>query len=49
MFIFSDELKGYVIDLQKFDTILKSHIRNGEIEIKETKLIGIEDKLFNYD
>ena len=45
----SDELKGYVIDLQKFDTILKSYIRNGEIEIKETKLIGIEDKLFNYD
>ena len=46
MFIFGDELKGYVIDLQKFDTLLKSYIRNGEIEIKETKLIGFENKTF---
>ena len=42
----SDELKGYVIDLQKFEALLKSYIRNGEVEIKETKLIGIEDKTF---
>ena len=42
----SNELKGYVIDLQKFDALLKSFIRKGEIEIKETKLIGIEDKTF---
>lgn len=42
----SDELKGYVIDLQKFDALLKSFIRKGDIEIKETKLIGIEDKTF---
>lgn len=42
----SDELKGYVIDLQKFEALLKSYIRNGEVNIKETKLIGIEDKTF---
>lgn len=42
----SDELKGYVIDLQKFDALLKAYISKGDIEIKETKLIGIEDKTF---
>lgn len=42
----SNELKGYVIDLQKFDALLKSFIRKGEIEIKETQLIDIEDKTF---
>lgn len=42
----SEELKGYVIDLQKFDALLKTYIRKGEIEIKETKLVGIEDKTF---
>jgi hypothetical protein len=42
----SEELKGYVMDLQKFDALLKTYIRKGEIEIKETKLVGIEDKTF---
>lgn len=42
----SEELKGYVMDLQKFDALLKTYIHNGEIEIKETKLVGIEDKTF---
>ncbi len=42
----SEELKGYVMDLQKFDALLKSCIRNGEIEIEETKLLGIENKKF---
>ena len=42
----SEELKGYVMDLQKFDALLKSYIRNGEIEIEETKLVGIENKTF---
>lgn len=42
----SEELKGYVMDLQKFDALLKDYIRKGEIEIKETKLVGIEDKTF---
>ncbi|MDD6003922.1 MAG: hypothetical protein PUC50_17225 [Bacteroidales bacterium] len=42
----SEELKGYVMDLQKFDSLLKSYIRNGEIEIEETRLIGIENKNF---
>ena len=42
----SEELKGYVMDLQKFDALLKTYIRKGEIEIKETKLVGIEDKSF---
>ncbi|MBQ6769782.1 MAG: hypothetical protein IJP44_02240 [Bacteroidales bacterium] len=42
----SDELKGYVMDLQKFDALLKSFIQKGEIEIEKTKLVGIEDKTF---
>lgn len=42
----SEELMGYVMDLQKFDALLKTYIRHGEIEIKETKLVGIEDKTF---
>lgn len=42
----SEELKGYVMDLQKFDALLQTYIRKGEIEIKETKLVGIEDKTF---
>lgn len=42
----SDELKGYVMDLQKFDALLKSFIQKGEVEIEETKLVGIEDKTF---
>ena len=42
----SEELKGYVMDLQRFDALLKSYIRSGEIEIEETKLVGIENKTF---
>ena len=42
----SEELKGYVMDLQKFDALLKSYIRSGEIEIEETKLVGVENKNF---
>lgn len=42
----SEELKGYVMDLQKFDALLKSYIQKGEIEIEEMKLVGIEDKTF---
>lgn len=42
----SEELKGYVMDLQKFDALLKSYIQKGEIEIEETKLVGVENKTF---
>ena len=42
----SEELKGYVMDLQRFDALLKAYIRSGEIEIEETKLVGIENKTF---
>ena len=42
----SEELKGYVMDLQKFNALLKKYLRNGEIEINETKLVGVENKSF---
>lgn len=42
----NNELNGYVIDLQKFDTLLKKAERNGSIRVEETKLEGIDDKVF---
>ena len=43
----SDELKGYVMDLQKFDAILKTYVKKGEIKIEHTTLQGVEDKKFD--
>lgn len=40
------KLYGYVLDLQKFERILKKHIRNGTISIQEKSLNGIEDLTF---
>lgn len=40
------ELNGYVMDLQKFDALLKTEQSNGNIEITETIINGIEDKEF---
>lgn len=40
-----DTLRGYVIDLQKFERLLKQEIRSGNAEITENKIIT--GKTFN--
>lgn len=42
----NEELNGYVIDLQKFESILKDAIKQGIISIEETVIKGYEDKIF---
>lgn len=43
----SARLNGYVMDLQKFDALLKKEMLNGVITIEGRELSGIEDKVFN--
>lgn len=45
----SAELNGYVMDLQKFDRIIKIAQKKGNITIEETEIFGIEDKSFEYE
>lgn len=40
------ELNGYVIDLQKFDALLKAAEKEGSVKVKETILDDINDKTF---
>ncbi len=42
----NDLLKGYVIDLQKFDELLKKAQKTGEISIERNIIVGIENKNF---
>ena len=42
----SEELLGYVMDLQKFDKLIKSEIANGSLTISETDIEGITEKNF---
>ena len=42
----SEELMGYVIDLQKFDSLIKSEVANGSLTISETDIEGITEKKF---
>lgn len=39
-------LNGYVMDLQQFDTLLKEAEKDGSIQIEETNITGVEDKIF---
>lgn len=40
------QLNGYVMDLQKFDALLKTAQKDGAVTIEETRLDGIENKTF---
>lgn len=40
------ELSGYVIDLQKFDNMLKAAIKKGGVTVEEAELVDIETKQF---
>lgn len=42
----NDELNGYVIELQKFDILLKEAEREGTVTVEETTIEGIDDKTF---
>lgn len=39
-------LLGYVIDLKKFDAILKKCIDDGYVSIEKRDILGIDDKIF---
>ena len=40
-------LSGYVIDLQKFDKLIKTGIKNGTLSIEEKEISGVENKTFS--
>lgn len=42
----SEELSGYVMDLQKFDELLKQAQEDGSIVIEQNVITGIEEKTF---
>lgn len=42
----SDELSGYVMDLQQFDKLLKEAQKDGSITIEKNVITGIESKVF---
>lgn len=42
----STRLNGYVMDLQKFDALLKKEMLRRTITIEGRELTGIEDKVF---
>lgn len=41
-----ETLSGYVMDLQRFDELLKQAQRNGSITIEKNMIVGIENKTF---
>lgn len=42
----SEELKGYVMDLQKFDELLAQELTSGKITIEQNVITGIESATF---
>lgn len=42
----SEELNGYVLDLQSFNKIINSELKKGAITIEETQLVNIDNKVF---
>lgn len=41
-----ETLSGYVMDLQRFDELLKQAQRNRSISIEKNMIVGIENKIF---
>ena len=41
-----DELSGYIMDLQRFDELLKQAQKNGTITIEKNMIVGIDNKTF---
>ena len=42
----SEELSGYVMDLQKFEKLLKQAMSEGTISIERNVITGIEEAVF---
>ena len=42
----SEELSGYVMDLQKFDALLEQELKRGSIKIEQNVITGIESASF---
>lgn len=41
-----EQLSGYVMDLQRFDELLKQAQQNGSITIEKNMIVGIDKKVF---
>ena len=41
-----ESLSGYVMDLQRFDELLKQAQQNGSITIEKNMIVGIDNKVF---
>ena len=39
-------LSGYVLDLQKFEKLIRAGIKNGALSIEEKEIIGVEGKSY---
>ena len=44
--IIHSKLFGYVLDLQRFEKILKENIEKGNISVNEKELIGTDNIIF---
>lgn len=42
----SEELNGYVIDLQKFDALLRQALKDGVVSIERNVITGIQEASF---
>ncbi len=42
----NEQLSGYVMDLQRFDELLKQAQQNGSITIEKNMIVGIDNKVF---
>jgi hypothetical protein len=42
-----EDLNGYVISLQKLDSLLKADIENGIVRIEKTLIIGVDDREYD--
>jgi hypothetical protein len=41
------DLNGYVISLQKLDSLLKTDIENGIVRVEKTMIIGVDDREYD--
>lgn len=43
----NEDLNGYVISLQKLDSLLKTDIENGIVRVEKTMIIGVDDRKYD--
>ena len=42
-----EDLNGYVISLQKLDSLLKTDIENGIVRVEKTLILGVDDREYD--